>query len=196
MKPFTVIKVAGPVMLIGGVLFIYFTVWTPLIATLRRDTILSGHHLHVAFFVTHVAPDLALAAWMMATAIGILRFRAWARISILVLSFHAIYFAAGLLVVVRMVVSNPPAGEPWAPVIWYLLPLGIAGIAGVWVVQFADEGMDGIFLPPRATCAATMPPLSLSVIAGWLLVLWPIRLYQLLLTPRASGPLFPAFPIG
>ena len=140
-------------------------------------------------------PSLAVAAWGITTAIGLLRLRPWARVSILVISLMAAQFCftAALqtaLLPTPNVASNASMFD--IRVGLTLLYFGCGGIAGLWVGQFSEKGMDQLF---QLAIASPWRPLSFSVIAIWFIIVWPLTLYSIILH-LTRGLIFPALPLG
>lgn len=158
-----------------------------------------------------------LAAWGIATGVGILRLRPWARISIIVMSSLTIFFvvcgALGLMLVPMLLSQNPeiPAAAarmavlvgiatmlvPLAVAIWWVvlftrkrvvLEFATHGAAAVSTIE-SDAVLAGTALP-LAISAPTRPPIptSIRVIAIIVVACAPFALVSLPLAIRAHLP--------
>lgn len=140
---------------------------------------------------------LAVSFWGIATGIGILRLRRWARISILALSVMAAYhFFAVALASPFLWGQGLSIGARATYLLGFVLAyFGGGALAALAIVVFASEGMDQIFrspvggITPGEKPAPTSPtvaesraplvsqrPLSALVIGTWLLCAGPLEL--------------------
>lgn len=117
----------------------------------------------------------ACAAWGIATAVGLLRLRSWARISIVV---FAGILAFGALIALIASLAAPPPATPGVPAkaaaafritmaVVYAIPIGIAAW---WLVLFTSRSTTEAFASADPASGASSRPLSMSVI-GYLLIL-------------------------
>ena len=166
-------------------------------------------------FLFWAIPNLGIAAWWAATAVGILRLRPWARVSILVLASVAAYHYIGNALALLLWFGPATEDSIWlANLGLALVSLGCGGVAALWLVQFSQGTMDDVFrrdaeiLPseqaatgdlPNATATRSMlvakRPLSTTIIAVWLLAMLPLGLYEILLRVHKILLVFPR-PIG
>ena len=193
MKPSTVIKVACG-LLIG---FGFLQLWgllAPLYFQHRQRTILSDP-FNLFRFALLALPSLALGAWAFATALGLLRRRAWARPSVIALCLVGVFgFLGGVATALFASIPNYPELPKWFPLAIYGSFLGTGGVSAVLVAEFSATRMDEVFqssLAPRFGFlhavvgdkpapgpAWSAIPLSISVIAMWLILVWPLGLYE------------------
>lgn len=157
------------------------------------------------------------AAWGIATGVGILQLRSWARISVIAMSAMTILFAVcggiGLMLVPMLLKQDPnvPAeairvvvfvglivlGVPLAIAIWWLLLFTRARVR----VEFATRGAATVSsatpgtaiatdLAPAFAAAASAPemPISIRVIALFILITAPCALMSLPLALRGHLP--------
>ncbi len=113
----------------------------------------------------------ALSAWGIATAVGLLRLRRWARVCILVFSvFMALCFGSGALVMAFLPLPSPPNAPPGLMTgirIGIVCLYGIlALIGGWWLYLFNRAAVVAQFAPGPPP----VRPLSVSMIAWFLLV--------------------------
>ena len=158
-----------------------------------------------------------IAAWGIATGVGILQLRPWARISTIVMSSAAIFFtvcgALGMMMVPLLLQQEPGVSAAAVKVVVFVgliimaVPLAIA----IWWVilftrkrvqlEFATRGATGIasttpgagiaadFAPTFAVAPSTpQTPISIRVIAIFMLVTAPGALLSLPLAIRAHLP--------
>jgi hypothetical protein len=159
---------------------------------------------------------LAVSSWGIATSIGILRLRAWARVSFLALSVMAAYHFSGLVLASPFVRGwSSPTGLRVPLLGLVLVYLGCAGLATLAISVFVSERMDEVFrfavagvpstekgdataktVAVSGASLAIQRPLSTLVIGAWLLCAGPLALYQgLLHVPVINIPL-PSAPLG
>lgn len=158
-----------------------------------------------------------LAAWGIATGVGVLQLRPWARISMIVMSSVAIFFtvcgALGIMMVPFLLQQDPniPAGATRIVVFIGLIVLGVPLAVAIWWlvlftharvrIEFATRGAAAVssatpsaaiatgFAPPFAAApSATDIPISIRVIAIIILVTAPVALFSLPLAIRAHLP--------
>ncbi len=120
------------------------------------------------------------AAWMIATGIGVLRLRSWARVSIIVLAaLLAFFFGAQLAASVTMLVSASPIGGLGTPGLTLILLLGVdvlfVALAVWWIIYFNRRPVRALFISSQtasglhAASSPSLRPLGITLIA-WLLL--------------------------
>jgi len=136
----------------------------------------------------------AMVAWGIMTAVGLIKLRGWARISILV--FAGLLTGMSVIMGLTTLALQPPA-SPGVPVnamrtmryvmaAVYAVPL----LIGIWwLVQFSHRDTRAAFLAADPSSADGARPLSLSII-GWIMVVGGIGS----LLPAVMG--FPGFVLG
>ncbi|MHB8484263.1 MAG: hypothetical protein ACYDCM_00830 [Candidatus Acidiferrales bacterium] len=158
-----------------------------------------------------------VAAWGIATGVGILQLRPWARISIIVMSALAIFFAVcggiGLMLVPMLLSGEPdvPAAAarmgvliglavlivPLAIAIWWLVLFTRARVRtefatrGAAVVSSANmRAASAPEFVPAVVATPSMPeiPISIRVVAVFILVTAPFALLSLPLAVRTHLP--------
>ena len=128
---------------------------------------------------------LLLAAWGIATTIGVYRLRHWARYSILIIGgCMAVFFSIyTLLMLVLMAVpvsipATPAAPDPHATEAIYKITMGIlaflcalgAAIGVWWLVYFNRKSVRAVFAGPAGELAESRRPLLVSVYAVFCLI--------------------------
>ncbi|HEV2314451.1 MAG TPA: hypothetical protein VGR94_04025 [Candidatus Acidoferrales bacterium] len=110
-----------------------------------------------------------LAAWGIATGVGVLQLRPWARISIIVMSSTAVFFAVcgalGVMMVPLLLQQDPniPAGATRIVVFIGLIVLGVPlAIAIWWLILFTRRRVQLEFATHGAT-AISSPPLGATI---------------------------------
>ena len=161
-------------------------------------------------------PNLGIPAWWAATAVGLLRLRPWARVSLLVVASVAAYHYIGNALALLLCPGPATEDSIWlANLGLTLVLLGCGGVAALGLVQFSQGTMDDVFRPdaeilqseqaatgglPNATATRSMlaakRPLSTTTIAVWLLAMLPLGLYEILLRVHKILLPFPTRPIG
>ena len=170
-----------------------------------------------AIFYVEAGFLLALAGWGIATAVGILRLRSWARISILVMSGLAaammLLSSLGMLLVVPMMKQDPnmPSGAivfvmvfelillalPLAICIWWLILFSLksvrmqfsTGTQGAVFQPAAAGGMPVVAMREAPARSARKIPVSIIVIAVFLLVGALFAGFSVPLTVRLHVPI-------
>ena len=170
-----------------------------------------------AIFYVEAGFLLALAGWGIATAVGILRLRSWARISILVMSGLAagmmLLSSLGMLLVVPMMKQDPnmPSGAivfvmvfelillaiPLAICIWWLILFSLksvrmqfaTGTQSALLQPAAAGGMPVVAMPEAPASSARKIPVSIIVIAVFLLVGALFAGFSVPLTVRMHVPI-------
>ena len=127
----------------------------------------------VGFFYFEAVFILAIAGWGIATAVGILRLRNWARISILVISGIAVamllFSGLSMLLIVPMLRREPgmPAGAiavfAAIELIFLCVPLGIAIW---WLVLFSLHSVRAQFEGSAGTIPAEMELIGTTVVSA------------------------------
>jgi hypothetical protein len=149
-------------------------------------------------FVVAIAFYLALAGWGVTTALGLLRLRPWARISILSMSVLALVICFGSVVSVLILFPNIP--DQYDPhikaVVRGVLIVSLSfpmGIAVWWLVLFLRRGVKQQFGGAAGETLEAPPsggrPVSITLIAICFLLSAPQMLWMLYLT-------FPTRPTG
>ncbi len=183
------IKVAAILLLAVG------TVWTGIflanayILVARRVLTPSLQNHRFVSFLEAVGFVMIVSAWEVATGIGLLRHRRWARVSIIVLGVMAAYhFLGAALASPFSSYWNFPNGL-WVVLLGTSLAfIGFGGLAVMAIVEFSSQRMDRVFYTTGAP--ASRAPLSALVIGAWLLASGPLELYQILLrSPTIGFPL-------
>ena len=134
------------------------------------------------------------AGWGIATAIGLFRLRRWARISILVFSgFLVASSALPLLVTLVLHLPRPEGSSPAdiAGVLAFMSVFYLSLIAvGIWwLIYFTRKGVEAQFQGQSQVLETSLKPLSITVIAWFLLV-------GGILTPFCALTRIPAMVLG
>jgi len=141
-----------------------------------------------------VALYLALGVWGVASGIGLLRLRQWARISILVFSGILLVFTVPALLILPFIPMPSTAGMPDDFGLIIKVGMGaiygsIAAIGVGWLYFFNQRTVSDQFRrlsgpgstePPFPAAQPSRRPLSITII-GWLLLLGPVFLVPTLL---------------
>ena len=176
------VTASGIILLLGSALQLLSVFGILLVWTLR-------HSQWVAGVVTTAFENLIGGAWSIATAIGILHLRPWARISILVMSIWVIYRCVGAVLVLPI----SPSGQRLASAAIFIIFIGL-GVG--WLVQFTSKKVERQFQADAATLTtvltpmgvpstaprllAVLPsgrPLSITIIAVWLVAVTPLTVF-------------------
>ena len=191
------VTAAAIVLFLGSALLVLMAVFMVLGSFLVRATN-EPNPLGPAFFYVEAGFLLALAGWGVATAVEVLRLRSWARISILVMSgltaAMMLLSSLGMLMVVPMMKQDPnmPSGAmgfllvfegllfaiPLAISVWWLFLFTRksvrmqfeAGTQGAVLQPAAAGGMPVVAMPEAPASTARKIPVSIIVIAVFLLV--------------------------
>ncbi len=193
---------ASVVLLIGSALMLLISAAAVFAAVLKLSV--TRGPLGPAMVAMGGAFYLAMAGWGAGTAVGLFRLRNWARVSVLTLSVLALAFctiilASFLMVFTRVRGPNPQVAKamlesmvgscavPMAISVWWLLLFTRTGVRQ----QFASATVKvhGSQAPGRR-------PLSISVIAIFLMVDAPARLWQLFLTMPTRAMHIPVILMG
>ncbi len=168
------VTIAAVVTIIGSVFSLLCGLFMLLGALLRSVTMPATPFLKYTLFITS-GLLLGLAAWGIATAIGLFRLRSWARASILVFSGLLLFFGAiSALFIVFIpipVQENVPhqfmVGVRIGVAMFYLLWVGV----GLWwLYLFNKAAVKKQFLGDLPATDRSPKPLSITVIAWFLLV--------------------------
>jgi hypothetical protein len=138
-------------------------------------------------------PDSAFALWGIATALGVLRLRWWARVSgLLVCAFWAY---DGFRVALTFLSMPPHSGSvlqtrPGVALAAAstLLFFGIGGLGALGAIFLNSESAERVFRP---SVSANSPSAAVTCIGIWLVAAWPLKLVLYLVK---AGPMFVAFP--
>lgn len=178
------VTAAGVVLVAGSALLLLLALATVvMILFVAPKTTAAQNPLQPGIAILGGVFYLALAGWGIATAVGIFRLRPWARISIFTMSVLAV--VGCILALVSILILLPVLAVPRGPQVTSMLrvvmivTLGTPGVvAAWWLVLFTRPGVKQQFMSreaaPPAGAPATTPggarPLSITVIAIWLLV--------------------------
>ena len=139
-----------------------------LIATLQTPP---ASEVPRAFVFGVIAGLAALGALGITTGVGVLRLRRWARVSMLVFAgITAVFSLISILVMLVVPLPSQPGVSPLTirgvVIAFYTLPV----VIGVWwLVQFNRPSAKAAFAN-GAQAAPSLRPLSVSIIAWWMLV--------------------------
>ena len=145
MKRSQSVTLAAVVMLVASSAFVIFVMWL-----IRKEWLVTGNlasnNSFANLFVAYLVLGLGIGLWGIAASIGLLRLKNWARVSVLVMSALAIFFAVcgalGLMVVPILLSQNP--GIP-AAAVKMVVTVGVAmllvplAIAIWWVILFTRK---------------------------------------------------------
>ena len=125
--------------------------------------------------VIYLVLSLGFGAWGIATAIGLLKLRPWARISTIVYSVLLVMFTIIPAIMMAMIPfpTQPGTDPTFIPIFkasliaFYLI---IAAIGVWWLVYFTRKGVIAQFAGEGSLSTLSARPLSISIIAWWLLI--------------------------
>jgi hypothetical protein len=151
------------------------------------------------FLAVTVCMEAAFAIWGIASGVGLLLLKQWARISMIVYCCILLFFTLPGMVFVWFLPFPPPPGSPdnMAVVIKIAMSAfyGIfVAIAVAWLYFFNRKNVKDQFSPPAASEDPSAPqaaqptkrPLSISII-GWILVVTGVLALP---TPLLHAPMF------
>jgi hypothetical protein len=214
MKRSSSVTAAAVVLLLGSAILILIAIVTAFAMVLLRSRpslpIGPAAAAHESgFLVVTALFYLALAGWGVATAVGTLRLRSWARISILVMSVIATIGCLGALLMLLIVLPSIPGPQDAQSVlIIRVITFGTLGVPGAvaiwWLLLFTRPRVKKQFEREptgAASYLAQVPfrrarPISITVIS--IMLLWAVPgLLLMTLTNRFFWPSgFPAWILG
>lgn len=188
MKRSTGVTVSAILVFIGSGLTLIFGAFTVVaLFFLPQQPSQPPFFRYILLFV--VAMYLAFGIWGIASGVGLLRVRQWARISMLVFSGMLLVFTLPVLLIVPFMPMPQPEGVPNNFVLMVKIGMSIfygiiAAIGGGWLYFFNRRTVKDQFRSPEESLSyITHPsrrPISISVI-GWLLIIGPCFLVPMLL---------------
>ena len=167
-----VVVVAGSVFaIIGGIASVYFAL-SPGFRAMRPQA--ANPTFVTGILIALAAITLAFAAWGIATSIGLVRMRSWARVSLVVfavlLAFISLISAVGVF-------AATPVQPGMAPQMARNLRYGVAGVYAIpfaialwWLIQFNMASTKAAFANANPDALVNGRPLSMSII-GYLLII-------------------------
>ena len=144
----TSVTSAGVILLLGSALKVLGLIGSFVLLSYRRQPVSIFGQQDEMWRAFLALPQLVIGAWGVATAIGVLRLRYWARVSILVLSLIGTHFFVGSVLAFLLLPSPVGAEDKWIIESSRGLALfysGCGGITAMWAIQFSGKEMNQFF---------------------------------------------------
>jgi len=113
-----------------------------------------------------------LGAWGLATGVGILGHRPWARASALILAVLSVAMGFSALIAILFVVKNPSPDAARAIVVIAIFYAGLALVGTWWLVLFNSPGAKAYFSMEAVKLPALYEnrPFSMTIVGGYFLL--------------------------
>jgi len=186
---------AGLILLVFSAALLFITVSTPILLRGR----LPQYSWPLVRKLINFESQAVLALWGIATAIGILRLRSWARVSAVLICSLCAYggfaIALGGLVTLRAVLQSYGTETTAISMGFELIYFGIGGL-GLLGANFLNSESAQQQFGGTAPTASDARPLALTCIGIWLVAGWPLALALNLANVHPPLLLLPPIPFA